>query len=99
MFSLNKRRIRGDLIEVFKILNQFDKINPEKLFEMNNTTITRGNGMKLKGQRYNTVARKSYFTVRVIDQWNRLPASVISSDTIDCFKSRLDKHFRGTGFY
>jgi hypothetical protein len=99
MFSLNKRRIRGDLIEVFKILNQFDKINPEKLFEMNNVSVTRGNGMKLKGQRYNTIARKSYFSVRVIDHWNKLPTSVVCSNTIDSFKSRLDKHFREIGFY
>ncbi len=48
MFSLHKRRLRGDLIEVFKILNQFDKISPDKLFEMNNATVTRGNGMNLK---------------------------------------------------
>ena len=99
MFPHHKRRTRGDLIEVFKILKQFDKINPEKLFEMNNATVTRGNGLKLKGQRYNTIARKSYFSVRVVDHWNRLPASVVGSDTINGFKSRLDKHFRETGFY
>ena len=99
MFSLNKRRIRGDLIEVFKIINQFDKINPERLFEMNNVSVTRGNGMKLKGQRYNTTARKSYFPVRVVDHWNKLPTSVVCSNTIDGFKSRLDKHFREIGFY
>ena len=66
MFPLDKRRLRGDLIEVFKILNQFDKISPDKFFEMNNETVTRGNGKKLKGQRYNTIARKSYFSVRVV---------------------------------
>ena len=93
MFTFHKRRIMGDIIEVFKILNKFDKINPEVLFEMNNESVTRGNGMKLKVQRYNTVARKSYFNVRVVDHWNRLPASVVSSKTMDIFKSRLDKHF------
>ena len=99
MFPLYKRRVRGDLIEVFKILNKFDKINPEQLFAMNTATVTRGNGMKLKGQRCNTIARQSYFNVRVVDTWNRLPASVVSSKTIDSFKSRLDKYFRETGFY
>ena len=48
------------MIEVFKILNKFDKINPEVLFEMNNLSVTRGNGMKLKVQKFNTIARKSY---------------------------------------
>ena len=34
------------MIEVFRILNKFDKINPEVLFEINNASVTRGNGMK-----------------------------------------------------
>ena len=85
------------MIEVFRILTKLDKINPEVLFEMNNALVTRGNGMKLSVQKFNTIARNSYFNVRVVDHWNRLPASVVSSKTIDIFKSRLDKHFRETG--
>ena len=55
------------------------------------------NGMKLKVQKFNTIARKLYLNVRVVDHWNRLPASVLSYKIIDIFKSRLDKHFRETG--
>ena len=40
MFTLHKRRIRGDVIEVFEIINKFDQINPEVLFEMNNASVT-----------------------------------------------------------
>ena len=83
MFTLYKRRITGDMIEVFKILNKFDKINLEVLFEMNNASVTGGNGMKFKVQKINTIARKSYFIVRDVDHWNRLPASVVSFKTID----------------
>ena len=85
------------MIEVFKILNAYDKINPEVLFEINNASVTSGNGMKLKVQRYNTIARNSYFNVRVVDHGNRLPAAVVRSNTIDCFNSRLDEYFRETG--
>ena len=67
MFTLHKRKFRGDMIEVFKILNKFDKINPETLFEINNASVTRGNGMKLKIQRYNTIAHKSYFNLLTIE--------------------------------
>ena len=49
-YVLLKRHLREHLIEVFKILNQFDKNNPEKLLEMNNVSVKRGNGMELKGQ-------------------------------------------------
>ena len=99
MFTLHKQRTRGDMIEAIKILNKFDKINPEVLFEMNNASVTRGNGMKLKVQKFYTIARNSYLNVRVVDHWNRFPASasVVNSKTMDIFKSRLDKHFRETG--
>ena len=55
------------MIGIFKILNNFDKINPEILFEMNNATVTRGNGRKLKVLRCNIIASMSYFNVRVVD--------------------------------
>ena len=46
------------MIKVFEILSEFDKINPEVGFEMNNVSVMRGNGMKLKIQRYNTIVRQ-----------------------------------------
>ena len=82
---------------VFKILNKFDKTYSEAHFEINNASVTRGNGMKLIVQKYNIIARKSYSNVIVVNHWNRLPASVIGSKIIEIFKSRLDKHFRETG--
>lgn len=87
MFPLYKRRIRGYLIKVFITQNQLDKIIPEKLFEMKNATVTRASGMKLKRQRYYTIVGKLYVSVSVVDNWNRIPASIVCSNTIDIFKS------------
>ena len=98
MFSLKDRRIRGDLIETFKILKNMDHINHENFFELSSQVITRNNGLKLKGQRFNTDLRKNFFNVRVIDSWNKLPASVVQASTIDSFKNRLDKHYKEFGF-
>ena len=84
------------MIEILKILNEFDKINPEVIFEINHASLTRGSAVKLKAQRNDTIARMSYFSVRVVDHCNRLQGSVISYKTIDSFKSRLDKSFRDT---
>ena len=61
MFPLRDRRTRGDLIETFKILKKIDKIDHENLFEMSHT-ITRNNGFKLKGQRFNTDIRRHFLT-------------------------------------
>ena len=98
MFSLKDRRIRGDLIETFKILKNIENLNYDNFFELSPQLPTRNNGLKLKGQRFNTDLRKSYFNIRVVDFWNKLPASVVQADTIPSFKNRLDKHFKKNGF-
>lgn len=98
MFSLKDRRIRGDLIETFKILNNIDKINYENLFEFSPQSVTRNNGLKLNKQRFNTDLRKNYFNIRVVDYWNKLPASVVQAKTIPAFKSKVDKYFTEHGF-
>ena len=43
------------------------------MIRRNNATVARGKGMKLKERRYNTIARKLYFFIRVVGHWNRLP--------------------------
>ncbi len=44
LFSLEKRRTRGNLIEYFKILNDFTSVAPTNLYEMDDSTRTRNNG-------------------------------------------------------
>ena len=97
MFPLRDRRIRGDLIETFKILKKIDKIDYENLFEMSHT-ITRNNGFKLKGQRFNTDIRRHFFNIRAIDHWNKLPALVVQANTVATFKKKLDKYYKENGF-
>ncbi len=46
--SLQYRRTRADMIEVFKILNDINKADKNMLFHRNTESITRGNTMKLK---------------------------------------------------
>ena len=99
MFSLKDRRIRGDLIETFKILKNMDHINHEHFFELSSQLVTRNNGLKLKGQRFNTDLRKNFFNIRVIEFWNKLPASVVQANTIDTFKNRLDRYFKENGSF
>ena len=98
MFSLKDRRIRGDLIQTFKIVKNIDNVNRDNFFELSSQLTTRNNGLKLKGQRFNTDLRKNYFSVRVINYWNKLPASVVEANTTANFKDRLDKYFKENGF-
>ena len=95
MFPLQQERMCG----VYRILNKFYEMNHEKNdLKLNKATVTRGNDMKLAGQRCITTGRKSYFSVRVVVHWNRLPTIVVYSKTLYSFKSRLHKYFRDKSF-
>ena len=85
---------RGDLIEVFKILDGKEGIPKEKLFS-HNTSITRGNSFKLSKPRTRLNVRRTFFSQRVINEWNHLPDNIVMSETIKQFKNRVDKHFKG----
>ncbi|MCQ7056700.1 reverse transcriptase domain-containing protein, partial [Clostridioides difficile] len=96
--SLAFRRLRGELIETFKILKGFDDVRKENLFNLNENNVTRNNGLKLVGKRFNTNISKNYYTNKVINSWNSLPAEVVAADSINSFKNRLDKHLKARGF-
>ena len=99
MFSLHYRRIRGDLIELFKIYAGLDKLNFTNLFTINSNQ-TRGHSCKLVKKSARTALRQSFFTHRVIDLWNNLPSWVIASNSLNEFKHSIDLYFieRGTIF-
>ena len=90
LFSLESRRLRGQLIEVFKILRGFDNVDFRNLFELSEG-VTRNHGYKLELKRYHRDLCGSFFTYSICDKWNSLPADVVNSDSVDQFKSRLDK--------
>ena len=90
LFSLEKRRLRGDLIQTFKILKHVDNVNVHKLFTLNPSN-TRNNGLKLVAKHYNTGTYGHFFTNRVVNAWNKLPPEVIDCKTVNAFKNKLDK--------
>jgi len=71
IYSLEKRRLRGDLIEVYKILNEKDRVDKANFFQPALDTYgLRGHSQKLFKPRYGTTARKTFFSNRIIDEWN-----------------------------
>ena len=91
--SLEKRRGRGDLIEAYKIITGKEDLIPERFFEWptDQSQRTRGHKYKLFKKRANTV-KKSFFSSRVVDSWNRLDGTTVSAESTTAFKIELSKY-------
>ena len=75
------------MIEVYKLLNMKEDTDYRKFFELSDNINTRGHTMKLKTRQ----SRKD-FSIRVVNNWNGLPESIVSSPSINVFKNRLDNY-------
>ena len=85
LYSLKYRRLRGDIIEVFKILHHIydSSVAPELI---RNTSATRGNKYKLLNHTFHYNFRKFSFAARIVNIWNSLPDYVVDVNSVAVFK-------------
>ena len=91
--TLEYRRERADLIQVFKIIKGIDRIDVNTFFTMTTDSRTRGHKFKIQKLRSRLNIRKYFFTNRIVDSWNSLPECVIEVETVDAFKNRLENFY------
>ena len=89
LFSLEKRRLRGDLTAAFQYLKGAYKREGNQLFERIDNSRMRGNCFNLKEGRYRLGVRGKFFTMRVVRCWHGLPREDALS--LEVFKARLDE--------
>jgi len=88
----------GDLIETFKILTGREHVNYSKFFELADVTSgQRGHSLKLFKPRCRTTVRQNFFSLWIVNEWNKLPQDVVEAPSINTFKNRLDRHWYDTG--
>ncbi|XP_059589287.1 protein NDRG3 isoform X10 [Alligator mississippiensis] len=89
LFSLEKRRLRGDLVAAHQNLG-------ERLFTRVPHGMTRSKSHKLVQDHFSLVdIRKNFFIVRAPKVWNRLPPEVVQAPTLNTFKRNLDVYLAG----
>ena len=91
LLTLEERRNRSDMVEMYRVLKGLSAIPTEKFFELNGSCRTRGNSMKIVKKVVQTDIRKYFFSQRVVGRWNGLYERVISAETVDTFKKRLSE--------
>ena len=94
--TLEARRERGDMIQVWKYLHNEQAVDPSTVFTMKKdvaarTTRLSADELALADRDFSIEQRRHFFTVRVVRQWNAIPLTVRSSGSINSFKNSYDK--------
>ena len=93
--TVTYRRLRGDMIQVFKYLRRYYDVNWSNLFHINEEAAycTRGHEFELSKTSHSSVLRQNFSAVRVINNWNALPEEIVCSSSLNAFKNNLDRHW------
>ncbi|CAM5112173.1 unnamed protein product [Natator depressus] len=91
LFSLTKRRLRGDMIALYKYIRGINTGEGEELFKLSTNVDTRTNGYKLATRKFRLEIRRRFLTIRGVKFWNCLPREAVGAKDLSGFKIKLNK--------
>lgn len=91
LFSLQKRRLRGDLSAAFQDFSAAYRKDGDRLCNRASSGRTRGNGFKLREARFRLDTRKTFLTMRVAKHWKPLPREAVDASSLETFKGQLGR--------
>jgi len=94
MSTLHYRRVRGDMIETYKILSGKYDTNVVPNLKTTGIQATWGDDLRIFKTHFKYDLCKFYFTNRVVDAWNSLPNWIVMANSTSTFKSRLDTYWQ-----
>jgi hypothetical protein len=102
--DLRTRRLRGDLIQFYKIINRFENVNfvnGIKYCQSANPDMKRYNlrrhSKAIQREKARFLPRHNFLVNRVVNDWNKLPEEVISAPNVNNFKKKLDDWMERNG--
>ena len=87
LYLMELGRMRGDLIETYRIMKGLDRVDVMKMFPLVGETRIRGHSLRVKGQPFGTEMRRNFFSQRATTPWNSLPQKTVAMNdgqVIEC---------------
>ena len=96
--TLETRKLRGDQIEVFNVLNRYENVDTNTFFSLKKDSRTRGHEAKLEKDQRILDIRKFSFSQRTINEWNKLSTDCVTASSVNMFKNKVDTYLRRAGY-